>query len=276
MSGMPLKGTVVIVHGMAEHSGNYGAFSEALQEAGYVAYMGDLLDLGTPDWDPETGWQRWVEQIQGWVSKARMDHPELPLFVFGHSMGSYLAQDVVASGVKANGLILSATSYESPGLLRFSAGLAWLLSGVFGRRSKGYLFYVLTFGVFNLMFFPARTPFDWLSRDTIFVDMYRADPRCGGVPTLGFYRAFFKGFAACYGKGPWTKVKTAVYAFSGTRDPLGKWTKSVLQLVNRYRKAGVTVETRFYPGGRHVMLWETNRLEVVQDLVRWLDQRINA
>ncbi|MBD4205014.1 alpha/beta hydrolase, partial [Xanthomonas citri pv. citri] len=56
-----------------------------------------------------------------------------------------------------------------------------------GPKHPSKLLDKLSFGAFNKAFEPARTDFDWLSRDEAEVDAYVADEMCGFVCTAGFY-----------------------------------------------------------------------------------------
>lgn len=133
----------------------------------------------------------------------------------------------------------------------------------------------LVFGAFNNSFEPARTPFDWLSRDSTEVDRYIADPRCGGfesrvqlfIDILGALPDLTR--PARLARIPQT---LPVYIFGGTRDPVGS---NIHRLLEAYRAAGLgNVRHKFYPLGRHESVNEINRDEVTQDLIRWLDSFI--
>jgi alpha-beta hydrolase superfamily lysophospholipase len=139
------------------------------------------------------------------------------------------------------------------------------------------LLHAMSFSANNRYFEPARTSCDWLSRDTAEVDAYIADPLCGFVCSFDFYRALFSGLSLYLRPSPFAKVdKTLpVYIFSGAEDPIGGAKGFVPVLAEMLRKAGLAdVETRLYPGARHETLNETNHSEVVEDLKKWLVERI--
>ena len=120
---------------------------------------------------------------------------------------------------------------------------------------------------------PPRTPFDWLSRDPAEVDAYIADPLCGFSRKETGDGAFARVAARLKDPAEIAKVRKdlPVYIFVGDKDPINQDLALLQPLVDRYREAGLTdLTVKVYPGGRHEMLNETNRAEVVADLAAWL------
>jgi alpha-beta hydrolase superfamily lysophospholipase len=135
----------------------------------------------------------------------------------------------------------------------------------------------LSFGAFNDAFKPCRTAFDWLSRDPAEVDQYVADPRCGFAVTTTLWVDVLDAIAEISRPGMQARIPKdlPIYIFGGSEDPVGEKTRSVAQLAGALRAAGVrSVNSRFYPGGRHEMLNETNREEVERDLIAWLEGEV--
>jgi alpha-beta hydrolase superfamily lysophospholipase len=130
---------------------------------------------------------------------------------------------------------------------------------------------------FNRTFEPARTQHDWLSRDPAAVDAYEADPLCG----FGVNKKALESMAASAKRliDPAAlagiRKDLPIYIFAGDKDPINhdlEWLKPVAE---RYRAAGIAnVSEKYYPDGRHEMLNETNRDEVLRDLVDWLQNPI--
>lgn len=132
------------------------------------------------------------------------------------------------------------------------------------------------FAAVNTPFEPGRTGFEWLSRDTAEVDAYVADPDCG-------FPLAPHSFASLLAAGPELADPGSIGAIrkdlpisiiSGDEDPLVSWLHGLAPLVARYREAGLSPTVRLYPGARHEILNETNRAEVVEDLKRWVEDRI--
>ena len=175
------------------------------------------------------------------------------------------------------GVILSATSGD-PGLLRRIGYLiaSWECKKK-GIKHRSKLLTRLSFGNFNREFRPNRTEFDWLSRDDSEVDKYIADPFCGGTFTAGFFRDILYGIGEINKRDNIEKIPKdlPIFVISGEKDPMGKKTKSVKQVIHDFHKAGISrVSSKFYTGARHELLNETNREEVIQDIVTWLQEQI--
>jgi alpha-beta hydrolase superfamily lysophospholipase len=281
-----IKAVVQIAHGMAEHAGRYGRFARALCAAGYAVYANDHRGHGRTAGDPDKvgyfadqdGWFKVAGDLAQLTGIIRENHPAKPVFLLGHSMGSFLVRTVIArdSGDIA-GVVLSGTGGD-PGLLgTVGLGLARAVVALRGRRHPSRLLNALSFGGFNKPFAPARTDFDWLSRDPAEVDRYIADPFCGAVFSAGFFIDLLEGIAYIHKPENIARIPKdlPVYLFSGAADPVGDRTRGVRQVAEAYRQAGIRdVTVRFYEGGRHEMLNEINRREVFDDTVAWLDDHL--
>jgi alpha-beta hydrolase superfamily lysophospholipase len=285
-----VKAVVQIAHGMAEHAGRYERFAKTLVEAGYAVYSSDLRGhgktVGSLDklghFADEKGWETVVDDLHILMGIIKKENPQLPVFLFGHSMGSFFARHyAMLYGNEIVGLVLSGTAGD-PGL----GGKIALLIGKReakkkGRKAKSPTMDKLLFGMYNKAFKPNRTKFDWLSRDTAEVDKYINDPMCGKVLSAGLYCDVIKGLFFINKRDNISKIpkNLPIYLFSGTLDPVGAktpWsgkTKGVLQVYNNFVKAGIQdVTYKFYPGGRHEMLNELNREEVFKDVITWLNK----
>ncbi len=282
--GVNPKAVVQISHGMAEHSERYGRFAAALVEAGYAVYANDHRGHGKTAGSLENvGYfadENGDALVTGDMLRLTMivkdEHPNVPVFLFGHSMGSLLSRSYILShAAEIKGVILSGTGGD-PGLL----GKIGMLITNFeiwrkGKKYRSPLLTKLTFGDFNKPFRPNRTDFDWLSRDEAEVDKYVEDPYCGGMFTAGFFHDLLTCVGEVNDPGNIKNVPydLPIYIFSGDKDPVGKDTKGIRQVYEAFKKVGVRdVELKFYEGGRHEMLNETNREEVHRDVIEWLDK----
>src|SRR5262245_37239062 len=258
----PVRGVVQIAHGMGEHIGRYAGTVEALVSAGLTVYGNDHRGHGRTastaahlgEFGPG-GFDLLVEDMVHLSRMARNENPGAPLILLGHSMGSFAAQQYVLDHSREiDGLILSGSGALD--------GLVRLVSSAPAGKN-----------VLNVSFEPARTPFDWLSRDRAVVDAFIRDPLC--FPQL--QRAAFSSFMAAAGRlsdpSELGKIRgdLPVHVFSGSEDPVGQQLEGVELLVARYRRAGLhDLSTDYYPGGRHEMLNEINRDEVRERLLGWI------
>ncbi len=285
-AGTP-KAIVQIAHGMAEHSGRYARFAQALTGAGYVVYASDHRGHGQTSppgaehgyFADEDGFGSVVADLHAVTERARADYPGLPVFLFGHSMGSFLARAYAAQyGAELAGLLLSGTGGDPGALGKVGLRLARAQGRARGRRHTSGLMDRLTFGQYNKDFAPARTKFDWLSRDPAEVDAYVADPMCGNVFTAGFFDDLLTGLAQVNDPKTTAAVpkELPIHLLSGSMDPVGAKTVGVEQVARAYRDAGVrSVTTQYYLGARHELLNETNRDEVTADVIAWLDAHLS-
>ena len=278
----PLKGALQIAHGMAEHALRYEGFAKFLVEKGFAVYANDHRGHGKTAgskeklgyFAPEDGWNLVVGdmvQLSGIIKKK---HPDTPLFLFGHSLGSMLLRSyLMTHSHMLKGAILSGTGGD-PGLIAAAGSIvARVVSLACGKEAQSPLLDKMSFGEFNKAFKPNRTPFDWLSRDEAEVDKYIKDPYCGTVFTAGFFEDLLYGVKEINKKESFGKIwrDLPIFVFSGDKDPVGDKTKGVKQVMARLKKAGVKkVSHKFYEGGRHEMLNETNKKEVFADIHSWL------
>jgi alpha-beta hydrolase superfamily lysophospholipase len=279
----PPKAVVQIAHGLAEHAGRYARLAAALTAAGYAVYANDHRGHGrtAPDaaelgfFAERDGWRRCIDDL--WLLNRRIagDHPGLPIVLLGHSMGSFMAQHFISEhGGALAGAVLSASSGKPPPLAAAGRLIARLERLRLGPRGKSALIQSLGFGAFNKPFAPARTPYDWLSRDPAEVDKYAADPLCGFAATVQLWIDMLDALAEIARPARQARIpkRLPVYVIAGLRDPVSDGTKGLRQLLAAYRAAGLErVTHRFYPDGRHELFNEVNRDEVTRDLVTWLD-----
>jgi alpha-beta hydrolase superfamily lysophospholipase len=251
---------------MGEHVLRYGEFARALNAAGWSVVGQDHRGHGANVPDPAAlgqigaaGWSGLVADIDVVRDVAVAEANGGPLVLFGHSMGSFAVQQfvpriedrfaaVILTGTAALDLLEPAIDLEAP----------------------------LELAMFNAPFEPARTEFDWLSRDEAAVDAYVADPLCGFGLDTDATKALFAGARTAAGEDALTDVRPdlPIHIAVGEADPVNAGLALVLALEDRYTSAGlVDVSLVTYPGARHELVNETNRDEVFADLIGWLEDR---
>lgn len=281
-----LKAAVQISHGLAEHSARYEDFAENLVKAGFAVYAGDHRGHGMTAGNIENlghfsdtrGWETVVADMRSLTEIIKNNHPGLPIFLFGHSMGSFLSRDYIFTYPgNIRGVILSGTAAD-PGLPGYAGiAIAGLQCLIRGRRTKSLLIDRLSFGNYNKSFLPNRTDFDWLSRDNSEVDKYINDPFCGSVSSAGLFYDLLKGIKKISKKSNFLKIPKdlPMLLISGEKDPVGNNTGGVIKVYNAYKKSGIRdISIKFYKDGRHESLNEINRSEVYRDVVEWLNSHL--
>jgi alpha-beta hydrolase superfamily lysophospholipase len=277
------RASVHIVHGMVEHAARYGRFARALNGAGVNVWGHDARGHGTNPapgipghFADSNGWTAVLDDIRAVSREMAATFPAVPLVLFAHSMGSFMAQAVMGdrNGPYA-GIVLSGTNGPPGALEKGTRAIALLQLQVLGPRRPGTWLKEIVFGRYNRRFAPNRTGFDWLSRDPAEVDKYRDDPLCGFALTAQAWVDFLEGKAMLGSPSHLRQVpKTLpIHVIAGTRDPVGEEAQGVERLLRAYRSAGLPQVThRFYEGARHELLNETNRDEVTRDVIAWVDR----
>jgi alpha-beta hydrolase superfamily lysophospholipase len=267
-AGQKGAGLVVLVHGMGEHLRRYDHVADALSSQGFVVYGHDHRGHGASlaaDDEPgqlgPNGWSALVDDLNRIIAQAKSDHPRLPVVVVAHSMGSFATQQFLLDhGAQVDAVALTGTAALD--LLESALDLSGDLD--------------LT--AFNTPFQPARTDFDWLSRDESVVDAYLADPLCGfGIDAVSL-KDMFAGARRLADPAEVARMPhdLPVYMAVGSKDPVNGALTLLWPLVDRYRAAGLSdVTVRVYDDGRHEILNEINRAEVMDDLLQWL-HRVSA
>lgn len=250
------RGVIQLAHGAGEHAGRYRTPLTPIIEAGFMVYAVDHRGHGATA-GPEGlgdfgagGPAAAVDDMAVLSRRIRAEHSDLPLVLFGHSMGAMFAQAyLLTHSDLIDALVLSGTAAPGP---RLPGGP-------------------------NAAYTNPRTDYDWLSRDDAEVDRYIADPLCG----IRFTPASMDGLGALRetltsGDGLDTvRKELPIYVFVGDEDPINARLSRLTPLIDRYREAGLrNVDLKVYPGGRHEMLNETNRDEVVADLLGWLEAAV--
>lgn len=278
-----IKAAVIISHGMAENAARYERFASNLTADGYIVYAEDHRGHGrTAVTDDELGYLgvdgfNWIikdlQQLNGIIKK---ENPGIPVYYFGHSMGSIIGQAYIAEyGSAIDGAVLSGTMGRQGFTIDIGIAIAKHEMKKYGPKWKSERLDKLSFGGYNRSFEPARTKFDWLSRDKDEVDKYINDKYCGFVCTAEFFYDFLSGIKEMHKIETMKKIPKdlPVYIFSGEKDPVGTCCKSVKSLISDYKKLGLkNVSYKFYKDGRHEMLNEINRDEVMKDVAAWLDE----
>lgn len=277
------KGVIHIFHGMAEHAGRYKRLAEYLNTKGFIVYANDhrghgkttgtIEELG---YIGEDGFNRIVEDQHIIKEVIKEKYPELPIFVLGHSFGSFIAQEYITRyGGEIQGVILSGSALMKGIDVTLGKFIATIEKSIFGDKKKSNLMDRLSFGSYNKKIKDSKSQFEWLSTDLEEVKKYDDDPFCGTVFTTGFFYNFFKGLSKLYKKDRLDKIpkKIPIFILAGDEDPVGRYGKSVRKLHDLYIDTGIEdVTMKLYKGGRHEMINELNREDVYEDILGWINQ----
>lgn len=282
------KGIVQIVHGMTEYALRYDYFAKKLCENGYIVYAHDQRGHGeTSPKDEEKGYiaddegfDILVENVKELTDVAKKENSNLPIILFGHSMGSFVSQryiELYGNGI--DGVILSGTNGKPDRITKLGILISKIEIMLKGRKAKSKLMDKLSFGDFNSNFKPTRTDYDWLCSVNEEVDKYIESPVCGFICSTSFYYDLIRGLWKINKKENLNNIpqNLPIYIFAGDKDPVGKFGKGIVKLYDTYKSIGIyNLNYKLYSNGRHEMLNENNKDEVIKDLLDWINNKITV
>ena len=280
--GNEKRAIIQISHGMSEHVERYDDFAKFLATNGFVVCMNEHAGHGshakTLGYFADTdGIKHVLSDMKSLQDVLTKGYSDLPVFLLGHSMGSFLARKYITQyGDELAGCILSGTSGPNS-----AVGVAKIIASiqktVKGPKSEGHLLTSMAFGSYLKRIESPVNKDAWISSVDEICKEYNADPYCGFKFTAGGFYDLFSLIDDISKKDWATKVPTnlPVYLFAGEEDPVGTYGKGVLLICNRLKEAGLKdVSIKLYPGGRHEMLNEINRQDVYKDTLDWLNNHI--
>lgn len=284
------RSIVVVVHGVLEHQKRYEEAATALVESGHLVLTFDLPGHGAsaskppgalPQWKPDSPALRlFVTAVEAACAKARELEADLPVYLLGHSFGSLLGRIVVSGqwGTHLHGAVFTGTA-PYPGFVgKIGKKIMDRAIKRDGAEAPATKVFDLTFRRYARSVRNAAGAFDWISRDRSIVTRYENDPLCGFTPNLRLFEAVANAALAANGKSCFdsTPRDLPVMFFSGSRDPVGGFGRGVMKVVKEYQRRGLRdLNVRIYPEARHEVLLETNRAEVMGDIIRWLNIRLD-
>lgn len=275
------RAIVQILHGLAEHIDRYDRFAAACNERGYSVFGHNHRGHGAQSGDGQLGhfadrdgWSLVVDDAHAVFRHIAENHAGVPIVLLGHSMGSYIAQSfVMREAPEIAALVLSGSTSPNRGEVRFASLLATVVGAIRGKRRLSKLFDTMVFKNYNKAFAPARTPFDWLSRDAAEVERYVDDPLCGGLSSYALWKDIFGGLLEISTPAMLSRVRAdlPLLITGGDVDPVGG-RAALTRLAAAYEAAGhKRVTLKLYADGRHEMLNESNRDEVTDDWLSWIE-----
>ena len=239
--GKNIKGVVQIVHGMTEHALRYDFFARKLTEEGYIVYAHDHRGHGKTALSKELfgyiadddGFNWMVSDVKEHLDLIKKENEGLPVFVFSHSMGSFITQRFIQKyGSEIDGVILCGTDGKPEFYKKAGIAISKVEMALRGRKAKSKLMNKLSFGHFNSYFKPYRTNVDWLCSVDDEVDKYLNDEYCGFICTTSFYHDLIKGLFDIHKKENMESIpkELPIYIIAGDKDPVGRQGKGILDL----------------------------------------------
>jgi len=277
---------VIISHGMGEYKERYEYFSTFLCSRNLAVYIIDHRGHGeTASADnsfgilpANDGWLTAASDLLGLYNVLKNDHPDIPVFLLGHSYGSFLAVTfAIKWGPLLSGVLLSGTAYPSSFTLKSGKAAVKAAANTFGTERSLFTINALCFAGYALSVKKPKTEFDWICSDQSVVREFMSNPRSQFLYSNGFYLNLIEGLNYNYKPENLRLIPPELpfYFFSGAEDPVGDQTRGVIKAAELLQEAGVTdITMKFYDGMRHEILNEKIKDSVYNDLYLWLNKRI--
>lgn len=277
-----IRAVVQLVHGISEYLDRYDDFARFLCANGFAVAAEDHMGHGSSV-SPECplgcfvgGWDAAVADVAALLRHLKERFPGRPVFLFGHSMGSFLTRTLLYTEPDAGlaGAVISGTGWQPEYMLKIGTFLCNREIKKHGEQYASEKIQKLMFGAYNKGFKDAKTPYDWLSSVPEVVERYIADPLCGFTPSVGLCRDMLEGIARNQKPENLRKMPKAlpVFFLSGALDPVGAQGKGVKDSLSAFHAAGLeNLSMRLYPGGRHEMLNEKEHETVYRNVLDWMN-----
>lgn len=279
-----VKGVVQIAHGMAEHKERYLPFMEFLATNGFVCAIHDHRGHGKSvkkkeDYgyfysnDPKAIVKD-THQMTKWL---KQQYPDIPFFLFGHSMGSLVVRCYTKEyDDELDGLVVCGSPSKNP-MAKTALHLIRVLTKVKGSHHRSSLIQNLAFGSFSKKFPQEKSSNAWICSDASVVEAYDQDEGCGFVFTLhGFYHLMSLMIMTYDPKG-WkmSNKNLPIFFIAGKEDPCIENEQKFHQAVSFMKERGYShVEAKLYEGMRHEILNEQGKEQVMQDVLAWFYKKM--
>lgn len=278
---------LAIAHGIGEHAGRYEEIGKEFAEKKIAVYAMDFIGHGCSVsenkapmfFGKENGWNYLVNDLIAFNRFVRNAHPNVPCFMLGFSMGSFVLRTALAERpdeIEANGAILAGTGRISgvvAALVRKMVATEASKNG--GSDVVSDKVNDLAFGNYNKYFQPAKTEFDWLCGNEKALEDYIKDPQTAKFITPGMFSDLLEGMARSSKKSAIKNTKNIPILFvSGKEDPVGDFTKGVRKLVREFRKHNSEVSVRYYTDSRHDIFHDNDKKFVMEDVCFWMFRHI--
>lgn len=279
------KAVVMFSHGKSEYLERYEEFAKFLCRNG-IAFCGNdhighgksVLNEGMHGYfGDERGYINMVRDLHRMRKLVDEKFPKLPKILIGHSMGSFLARILLSKyhEHKWAAALIMGTAGSMPGEGLFSK-LIDVLAKIKGMGSPQASAEKLFAKIYGIRIHDKRTLNDWLSRDEANVDKFNADPMCQYPFTMAAFRDLMDAMLCSNSKPVIENAPTdiPIMFMSGGMDPIGEYGKGVIKAAKLYEDHGCRVNLHIYEEARHELLFETNRDEVMSDILEFINGAI--
>lgn len=267
-----------LVHGIAEHMLRYDGFARRLNDRGVLVVAEDHMGHGKSGGERMyfSAWTEAVDDTYALLRRTQEEFPDVPYFLFGHSMGSFMARTLLFRYPQAGlrGAVICGTGWQPTPVLLAGRALCALEKCRLGATKHSPLLEKLMFGAYNAKFKDAQTPNDWICARRETVDRYVEDPLCGEPVTVGLAQELMRGLSMIQKRSNRAAMPKdlPVLFVAGESDPVGSMGKGVKKTAKKFRAVGMQNVTLRLFHGRHEILNEENFDEVEEEIRQFLEK----
>lgn len=273
---------VQIIHGMAEYIERYEEFARFLTEKGFVVTGEDHLGHGKSvgkdgtygyfcEEDPASVVVEDVHRLRKYTQK---EYKDLPYFMIGHSMGSYILRNYLSRyGEGLSGAVIMGTGSMPTWMLMANWLMTEIGTWIFGSKKEAKLIDTIIFGSYNQRILQPETNVDWLSKNQESNQKYIKDKLCGFIFTMNGFRTLGTFVWRAQDKKRISKIpkQLPILMVAGKEDPVGNYGEGVTNAYNTLKSAGITdIKMKLYENDRHELVNETDREDIYEDIYGWI------
>lgn len=280
-----MKAVMLLAHGMYEKAMRYRSFMEFLCRNGYGVYSldhrghGESANRGIGDLGDGDVYLKMIRDMRTLHQMIKKEWPRHKLVLFGHSMGSFLAQRYIQIYPRTiDALILSGSGGKdqvSPAKL--GKGVAYSLKTIGRSKKQSLSMFVLQLQLLSMKIPKRKSMYDWICSDGEVLTKYRKDNQLGIPYTVNSYYYIYKGISENFQRSTMQVVnkRLPILLVSGSQDPIGNFGKGVHALARWYGSFNMDdVECKLYEGMRHEVLNEPGKEIVMNDILNWIRKHI--
>lgn len=280
------KAIIQLSHGMVEYLGRYNDFAGYLSKCGFIVIGNDHLGHGLTAKEEDLGYfgegksRTVVDDLYLVTEYAKKTYGDsLPYFLFGHSMGSFMARRYIMTyGKSLTGAIICGTGRQPALILEAGKFLATLIGLIKGDRYRAKILDSIAFGSYNKKISNPISKSAWLTKDEEIVRIYDNDKFCTFKFTINGYKTLFDSIGFIQKKSNIANIpkNLPILLIAGSEDPVGEYGEGVKKVYNNYKENGIEdIRIKLYENDRHEVLNELDKEDVYNDICQWLFEHLS-